>query len=113
MRFHTRLIVPSIVSLVALQFVVPQGQPAARAEESELVLKTAGEEAKAGNEGRKGGRGRRQGTGQVGLGRRKKDEDTAAKRLAEAGERSVGREAEAEVSAVRRVVQGCQTRTKV
>ena len=46
MRFHTRLIVPSIVSLIALQLVVPQGQPAARAEESELVLKTADEEAK-------------------------------------------------------------------
>jgi hypothetical protein len=46
MRFHTRLIVPSIVSLVALQLVVPQGQPAARAEESELVLKMTGEESK-------------------------------------------------------------------
>src|SRR6185369_11280663 len=46
MRFHTRLILPSIVSLVALQLLVPQAQLAARAEESELVLKTAGEDAK-------------------------------------------------------------------
>jgi hypothetical protein len=46
MRFHIRLIVPSFVALVGLQLVMPQGQPAARAEESELVLKTAREESK-------------------------------------------------------------------
>ena len=46
MRFHARSIVPSIVSLMALQLIGPQVQPVARAEESELVIKTAGEEAK-------------------------------------------------------------------
>ena len=46
MRFHTRLIVPSLAFLIGSQLVAPQGQLAARAEESELVLKTAGEEPK-------------------------------------------------------------------
>ena len=46
MRFHTRLIVPSVLSLIALQLIAPQGQPAAQAEESELVIKTEGADAK-------------------------------------------------------------------
>ncbi len=47
MRFHTRRIVPSIVSLTVLLLAAPPWQAAARAEQSELVLKTADEEAKA------------------------------------------------------------------
>src|SRR4051812_15702061 len=46
MRFHTGLFAPLLVVPVVLNMALPQCQQAARAEESELVLKTAGEEAK-------------------------------------------------------------------
>src|SRR5215211_3599183 len=86
MRFHSRLIVPSIVSLIALQLVVPQLQRAARAEESELVLKTAGEEAKP--ETKDGKPEAAKEPVKSDSGGAKKDEDSAAKSQAKPAEAS-------------------------
>jgi len=84
MRFHTRLIVPSTVLLIGLQLVVPQGQLAARAEESELVLKTSGEEAKP--ESKDGKPEAAKEPVKSDSGGAKKDEDSAAKSPAKPAE---------------------------
>jgi len=88
MRFHTRLILPSIVSLVALQLLVPQAQLAARAEESELVLKTAGEDAKPETEDGKAEPAKEPVKSDSGGGGATKNEDAAAKSQAKPTEAS-------------------------
>jgi hypothetical protein len=86
MRFHTRLLVPPVALLIGLQLVVPQGQRTARAEESELVLKTAGEEGKPENKDGKPEAAKE--PVKSDSGGAKKDEDSAAKSQAKPAEAS-------------------------
>ena len=85
MRFHTRLIVPSIVSLVALQLFVLPGQPAARAEESELAAKAAGEDSKSDSKDAKADGAKGTVSSDSGSGA-KKDEDSSNKSSAKPAE---------------------------
>ncbi len=78
MRFHTRLMVPALASLLTLQLVIAQTQPTARAEDSESALKAAEADGKsdskdAKTEGAKGTANSDSGGGA------KKDEDSSAK----------------------------------
>ncbi len=88
MRFHTRLMVPALASLLALQLVIVQTPPTARAEDSESALKAAEADGKSDSKDAKAEEAKE--TVNSDSGGAKKDEDTSSKSTAKPASEGTG-----------------------